>query len=230
MNIYIVYICSLIESKVWFAYNDGICPSWQRVVVTGRVCISASRYRRFVAADRPSVVFPLTWRSDRKRTWYRREPAVVSYRRRGLGIPVPEQAGTERRRKRRRRRRRKGSWHAARGTRGSFSRRPGILHSLRLQEPQTRASIWASASRHLSLPCIPRRRATTAPVSLPISLPLSLFSRIAYSQTSRFRVLRTLCSSLVSRFLFFLPESGPNWSGRASLTPYRRARILAGNL
>ncbi|TGZ47015.1 hypothetical protein DBV15_02992 [Temnothorax longispinosus] len=63
-------------------------------------------------------------------------------------VPVPEQAGKKKQKKKKKRR----GWHAARRTRGSFSPRPGILHSLRLQEPQTRASIWASASRHLSLP------------------------------------------------------------------------------
>lgn len=128
----------------------------------------------------------------------------------------------------------KGSWHAVRGTRGSFSRRPGILHSLRLQEPQTRASIWASASRHLSLPFIPRvgsspssSRHHRSCFSLPISLSLISPLRL-YSPTSRFHALRTLCSSLVSRFLFFSPKvDQTEAAARLSYALYR-ARILVG--
>lgn len=44
---------------------------------------------------------------------------------------------------------------------GVFSPRPGILHSLRL--PQTRASIWASASRHP----LPSRRLSLATAPPP---------------------------------------------------------------
>lgn len=52
------------------------------------------------------------------------------------------------------------SWNTRR------SLRSGILHSLRLQEPQTGASIWASASRLTPSPPFP-----LPPLSLSLSLP-----------------------------------------------------------
>lgn len=62
---------------------------------------------------------------------------------------------------------------------GVFSPRPGILHSLRL--PQTRASIWASASRHP----LPSRRLSLASAPPPFCssfvLSLSLYTPLRTS-------------------------------------------------
>lgn len=171
----------------------------------------------------------------------KRKTTVVSYKRRGLGISAPEKARKGKKKKKgKKRREEKGSWHAARGTRGSFSRRPGILHSLRLQEPQTRASIWASASRHLSLPRTPRAGSFPSPsrhhrpCSLPISLSSLLFSFSRFSSHSDLslsRITDIVLLSLSFPAFFFYPRKWTKLRRRARfLCPTARILTNLSNL
>lgn len=205
--------------------------------MTVRVCISASRCRRRpVATDRPPYFLSGGDRTgseldpveSRLKLWRKRQPLFRTGG--GLGIlshSMPEQSGKKKRekKKKKRRTRRRRDWHAARRTRGSFSPRPGILHSLRLQEPQTRASIWASASRHLSLPHPSRRLAPLVAAPPPPCSSSALLSRFASSLLLPFAITDVALSSLVSRFLFFSPKVDQTGGGRAvhcALPPYSR--------
>jgi len=110
-------------------------------------------------------------------------------------------------------------------TEGSFSARPGILHSLRLQEPQTRASIWASASRHLSpLGPRPSRRPSPPRHHRPVPLPLSPLERASSPRPSvppslRFSVFPLAIARIV------LPSPLPLFSPRGKWTKLRRPRV-----
>lgn len=204
-----MYICSLIASRICTATRimTGFVPSgressWQRMYFR---C-------RFVPADRLSVVFPLTRRSDRKWTWYRRKGRRPLFRISDADseFPCRNRRGWERRRKRRRRRR---EGVVARGERNT-----GVLFSAAgnsAQPPPTGTSDESIdlgvglktplSPPHPSLQLVPLAVAPPSPLFLfrSLFLYLSLFSRFASSHSSPFRALRTLCSSLVSRFLFF---------------------------
>lgn len=204
-----MYICSLIASRICTATRimTGFVPSgressWQRMYFRCRFVPAVRRISSHAAIRPEANLIPS-----------KRKTAVVSYKRRGLGISVPEQARMGKKKKKKEKEKRRG-----RGTRREEHGGPilggrefctaSAYRNLRREHRSGRRPQDTSLSPAPLAPArSPRRRATIAPVSLPISLSLSLsfslFSRFASSHSSPFRALRTLCSSLVSRFLFF---------------------------
>lgn len=233
-------ICSLITSKVYSvartmadftASGRGSVCTWQSAYVFPHhdaVVLSLPTDRRISSR---AVIGPEANLIPSKAGWNsggRGGRCFVQAARLGILSPVP--CRNRQGRRSRRRRRREGLARGEKNTGVLLSAQPGILHSLRLQEPQTRASIWASASRHLSLPHPSRRLASLVAAPPPPCSSSALLSCFASLLSFSLSPLRTLCPSLVSRFLFFSPKVDQTGAGRASIVPYRRPPRIPGRL
>lgn len=203
----------------WRAPVDRI---WQRVglYVTVRVCISASRCRRPVATDRPPYFLSRGDRTgseldpveSRLKLWRKRRPL---FRTGGSGcsgslsefspVPCRNRRGRRRRSRRRRRRRREGvgtrreehggpSLHGREFCTASAYRNLRREHrsGRRPQDTSLPRTLRASARSPRRRPAPPPPCSSSALLSL-VPSPLLSFSLLP---------LRTLCSSLVSRFFF----------------------------
>lgn len=220
------------------ASGRGSVCTWQSACMYFRITMpSPCRYR-------PTAVFPLARRSDRKRTWSRRKPvetlaeevAVVSY---GLGIL--SRSLPCRNRRGRRSRRRRGRREVGRGGGGGEEeeeekglargeKNTGVLLSTAGNSAQPPPTGTSDESIDLGVGLkTPLSPAPPASARSPVAAPpppcssSALLSRFTSSLLLPFTITDIVLLTRFPLSFFFSPKVDQTGGGRASIVPYRRS-------